>query len=78
MFQIPEGLQMEMVTVAQGASARIPLSARYTSVIVVAGMGLLQGIQVINTKDTAMVERLDGVSESEVIKKYLFFSELYF
>ena len=59
---------MEMVTVTKGSSARIPLSARFTSVIVVAGMGLLQGIQVINTKDTALVERVDGVSEPEVIE----------
>jgi len=63
---IPEGIEMEMVTVEKGSSARIPLSARYTSVIVVAGAGLLQGIQVINTKDTALVEKVDGVSEPEI------------
>ena len=70
LFQIPEGIEMEMVTVEKGSSARIPLSTRYTSVIVVAGAGLLQGIQVINTKDTALVEKVDGVSEPEVIKKH--------
>ena len=61
---------MEMVTVSKGTSTRIPLSTQYTSVIVVAGRGLLQGIQVINTKDTALVERVEGVSEPEVIKKH--------
>ena len=60
---------MEMVTVSKDTSARIPLSRRYTSVIVVAGKGLLQGIQVINTRDTALVERVEGISEPEVIIK---------
>ena len=64
---------MEMVTVSKGSSARISLSARFTSVIVVAGMGLLQGLQVIKTKDTALVERVDGVSEPEVTKKHDYF-----
>merc|ERR1711955_46129 len=63
---IPEGIQMEMVTVAKGSSARISLSTRYTSLIAVAGRGLLQGIQVINTKDTALIERVNGVSEPEI------------
>jgi len=63
---IPEGIEMEMVTVSKDTSARIPLFRRYTSVIVVAGKGLLQGIQVINTKDTALVERVEGVSEPEI------------
>ena len=61
---------MEMVTVAKGSSARIPLSTRYTSLIAVEGRGLLQGIQVINTKDTALLERVNGVSEPEVTKKH--------
>jgi len=63
---IPEGIQMEMVTVAKGSRARVPLSARYTSLIAVEGRGLLQGIQVINTKDTALLERVNGVSEPEI------------
>jgi len=63
---IPEGIQMEMVTVSQGCSARIPLSTRYTSVIVVEGRGLLQGIQILNTRDTALVQRVERVSEPEI------------
>jgi len=63
---IPEGIQMEMVTVTKGSSARIPLSTSYTSLIAVEGRGLLQGIQVINTKDTALLERVNGVSEPEI------------
>merc|ERR1719431_2484031 len=63
---IPEGIQMEMVTVSKETSTRIPLSTQYTSVIVVVGKGLLQGIQVINTRDTALVERVEGVSEPEI------------
>merc|ERR1712083_406577 len=63
---IPEGIQMEMVTVSRGCSSRIPLSTRYTSVIVVAGRGLLQGIQVLNTRDTALVQRVERVSEPEI------------
>jgi len=63
---IPEGVQMEMVTVSKGSSSRIPLSAPYTSVIVVKGRGLLQGIQVLSTWDTALVERVEGVSEPEI------------
>ena len=62
-----------MVTVEKGSSTRIPLSTLYTSVIVVAGAGLLQGIQVMNTKDTALIERVEGVSEPEVIKKHYSF-----
>jgi len=57
---------MEMVTVSKETSARIPLSTRYTSVIAVTGTGLLQGIQVINTKDTVLVEREEGVTEPEI------------
>ena len=64
---------MEMVTVSQGCSARIPLSTRYTSVIVVEGRGLLQGIQILNTRDTALVQRLERVSEPEVFNKQYFF-----
>merc|ERR1712013_898455 len=63
---IPEGIEMEMVTVEKGSITRIPLSTLYTSVIVVAGVGLLQGIQVMNTKDTALIERVEGVSEPEI------------
>jgi len=57
---------MEMLTVSKGSSSRIPLSAPYTSVIVVKGRGLLQGIQVLSTWDTALVERVEGVSEPEI------------
>ena len=57
---------MEMVTVSKGTSSRIPLTAPYTSVIVVKGRGLLQGIQVLSTWDTALVEQVEGVSEPEV------------
>jgi len=57
---------MEMVTVSKGSSSRIPLSAPYTSVIVVKGRGLLQGIQVLSTWDTALVERVEGVTEPEI------------
>ena len=57
---------MEMVTVSKGTSSRIPLAAPYTSVIVVRGRGLLQGIQVLSTWDTALVEQVEGVSEPEV------------
>ena len=57
---------MEMVTVSKGTSSRIPLAAPYTSVIVVRGRGLLQGIQVLSTWDTALVEQVEGVSEWEI------------
>jgi len=63
---IPEGIQMEMVMISKGCSTRIPLKDCYTSVIAVRGMGLVQGIQVINTWDTIMVEQVQGVSEPEI------------
>ena len=55
---------------SKGCSTRIPLSACYTSVVVVKGRGLLQGIQVLDTWDTALVEKVEGVSE--VLDKYIF------
>ena len=58
---------MEMVTVNKGSSATISLATRFTSMIMVQGMGLLQGIQVLNTRDTTLIERVEGVSEAEVI-----------
>merc|ERR1712098_438141 len=30
------------------------------------GTGLLQGIQVLNTRDTTLIERVEGVSEAEI------------
>eukprot|EP00090_Calanus_glacialis_P037315 TRINITY_DN6411_c0_g1_i1.p1 TRINITY_DN6411_c0_g1~~TRINITY_DN6411_c0_g1_i1.p1 ORF type:complete len:294 (-),score=83.67 TRINITY_DN6411_c0_g1_i1:84-965(-) len=63
---IPEGIHMEMVTVSQGCSTRISLGACYTSVVVVKGRGLLQGIQVLDTWDTALVEKVEGISEPEI------------
>jgi len=63
---IPEGISMEMVTLAKGCSARVPLNNCNTSVIVVMGRGLLQGLQVLSAWDTALVAREDGVSEPEI------------
>ena len=63
---------MEMVTVSKGCSTRISLGACYTSVVVVKGRGLLQGIQVLDTWDTALVEKVEGVSEPEVDTKICF------
>ena len=63
---------MEMVTVSQGCSTRISLGACYTSVVVVKGRGLLQGIQVLDTWDTALVEKVEGISEPEVDTKICF------
>jgi len=63
---IPEGIQMEMVTVSKGSSELISLATRFTSMIMVQGMGLLQGIQVLNTRDTTLIERVEGVSEAEI------------
>ena len=57
---------------SKGCSTRIPLSACYTSVVVVKGRGLMQGIQVLDTWDTALVEKVDGVSEPEVERKICF------
>ena len=63
---------MEMVTVSKGCITRIPLDDCYTSVVVVKGRGLLQGIQVLDTWDTALVEKVEGVSEPEVERKICF------
>ena len=59
---------MEMVTLAKGCSARVPLSNCNTSVIVVMGRGLLQGLQILSAWDTALIAREEGVSEPEVMK----------
>ena len=58
---------MEMITVSQGNSRRIHLSSLHTSFVVVKGRGLLQGIQILGTWDTALVENVEGVSEQEVV-----------
>eukprot|EP00092_Neocalanus_flemingeri_P008143 GFUD01008783.1.p1 GENE.GFUD01008783.1~~GFUD01008783.1.p1 ORF type:complete len:294 (+),score=83.95 GFUD01008783.1:74-955(+) len=63
---IPEGISMEMVTVSQGTSRRISLGSLYTSIVVVKGRGLLQGIQVLGTWDTALLENVEGVTEPEI------------
>jgi len=44
---IPEGLELEMVTVSQGASVRIPRGKKYTSIIGMEGRGMIQGIQML-------------------------------
>jgi len=63
---IPEGLELEMVTVSQGASVRIPRGKKYTSIIGMEGRGMIQGIQMLGKWDTALIENVDGVSEPEV------------
>jgi len=63
---IPEGITMEMITVTQGTSRRIRLGSLYTSFVAVKGRGLLQGIQMLGTWDTALVENVEGVSEPEI------------
>jgi len=66
MPKIPEGISMRMVTLSQGCSSRVKLKSRYTSVIMVKGRGLVQGIQVLNGWDTVLVEREYGVTVSEL------------
>merc|ERR1711970_1147294 len=63
---IPEGITMQMVTLSKGTCARVPLTLLHTTVIVVKGRGLLQGVQILNTWDTALLEKEEGISEPEV------------
>ena len=57
---------MRMVTLSHGCSSRVKLKSRYNSVIMVKGKGLVQGIQVLNSWDTVLVEREHGVTTPEV------------
>ena len=57
---------MSMVTVLEGSSSWVPLTTPFTSVVVVKGRGLLQGMQVLSTWDTALVERVEGVTDTKV------------
>jgi len=63
---VPEGITMEMVTVPKDTSVRVQLNSLYTSIIVVKGRGLVQGIQILNTWDTALLHHVQGVSEPEI------------
>merc|ERR1712106_518502 len=60
---VPEGLSMSMVTVLEGSSSWVPLTTPFTSVVVVKGGGL---VQVLSTWDTALVERVEGVTDTKV------------
>jgi len=63
---VPEGITMQMVTLSKGTCTRVPLTLLHTTVIVVKGRGLLQGVQILNTWDTALVEKEEGISEPEI------------
>jgi len=66
MPKIPEGISMRMVTLSHGCSSRVKLKSRYNSVIMVKGKGLVQGIQVLNSWDTVLIERENGVTTPEL------------
>jgi len=63
--QLAEGIKLNMISLNASTSARVPLGPQHTSIVVVKGRGLLQGIQVLDRFDTALVEKQDGISEAE-------------
>jgi len=63
---IPEGIKIEMVTVPQDTCTRVKLNSLFISIVVVKGQGLVQGIQILDTWDTALLQYIDGVSEPEI------------
>jgi len=66
MPSVPEKVKIEMVTVPQNTSVRVPLRSLYTTVVGLEGRGLVQGIQILGKWDTALVQNVEGVSEPEV------------
>jgi len=66
MPSIPEGIRLEMVTVPKDTCARVQLTSLFISIVVVKGQGLVQGIQILNTWDTAHLTYVQGVSEPEI------------
>jgi len=64
--KIAEGLSLEIVSVPKGCISKIPLESDFTSVVVMDGRGVLQGLQLLEKWDTALVEKIEDVSEPQI------------
>jgi len=63
---IPEGIEMEMVTVGQGMSVQLEVDSALTTVLVVRGRVVVQGVQLLGPWDTCLLESMKGLTESQV------------